>query len=180
MSFSNIHKSFILKFLNLVIVCLFSFSIAACSGEEGNYDSGSTLINCKTCNGKVSKNALDCPHCGERSPDAGESLVRPSADPLMAKIQAQLISNMMTMYMLDMGLSSLADDFDLEFLLLSPHDGGGPSGPYLERENLVDPWGNPFKIEIPSTVNVNYSFDIISWGEDGKPGGEGENEDVTQ
>ena len=86
---------------------------------------------------------------------------------------------MVILYTLDMGLSTLSNDFELEILLLTSEDGGGPSGPYLERaDDLVDPWGNPFEIEIPGTVN--YSFDIISWGEDGEPGGKGENEDVRQ
>jgi len=52
-------------------------------------------------------------------------------------------------------------------------------GPYLERaDDLVDPWGNPFEILVPG--DINSTFDIISWGEDGEQGGEGNSADITQ
>ena len=82
-----------------------------------------------------------------------------------------------------MGLSAPNDDFDLEVLLLTPDDGGGPQGPYLERAaDLVDPWGNPFEIMLPSVFveQLNRSFDIVSFGADGEPGGNGLDEDITQ
>ena len=67
----------------------------------------------------------------------------------------------------------------LEILLLSAEEGGGPYGPYLEQtDDIIDPWGNPFEVLSPGRINA--SFDIVSWGEDGEPGGDGENEDVTQ
>ena len=102
-----------------------------------------------------------------------------SAKQAAAIAKAATIAKVVNLYTLDMGLSAPSNDFDLEDLLLSSDDGGGPSGPYLERANdLIDPWGTPFEIEIPGIVNN--SFDIISWGEDGEPGGEGVNEDITQ
>jgi general secretion pathway protein G len=102
-----------------------------------------------------------------------------SAKQAAAIAKAATIAKVVNLYTLDMGLSAPSNDFDLEVLLLSSDDGGGPSGPYLERANdLIDPWGTPFEIEIPGIVNN--SFDIISWGEDGEPGGEGVNEDITQ
>ena len=77
-------------------------------------------------------------------------------------------------------LSTPNDDFDLEVLLRTPDDGGGPGGPYLERAaDLIDPWGNPFEILLPPGT-VNHSFDIISWGEGGEQGGEGPSKDITQ
>jgi general secretion pathway protein G len=102
-----------------------------------------------------------------------------SAKQAAAIAKAATIAKVVNLYTLDMGISAPSNDFDLEVLLLSSDDGGGPSGPYLERANdLIDPWGTPFDIEIPGIVNN--SFDIISWGEDGEPGGEGVNEDITQ
>ena len=102
-----------------------------------------------------------------------------SAKQAAAIAKAATIAKVVNLYTLDMGLSAPSNDFDLEVLLLSSDDGGGPSGPYLERaDDLIDPWGTPFEIEIPGIVNN--SFDIISWGEDGEPGGEGVNEDITQ
>ncbi|MBC8309904.1 MAG: type II secretion system major pseudopilin GspG [Phycisphaerales bacterium] len=103
-----------------------------------------------------------------------------SAKQAAAKSKAATIAKLVNLYILDMGLSAPRDDFDLEVLLLTPDDGGGPSGPYLERaDDLIDPWGNSFVIELPPGT-INASFDIICWGEDGEPGGEGVNEDITQ
>ena len=94
--------------------------------------------------------------------------------------KAATIAKCVNLYVLDKGLSAPSDDFDLEVLLLPSDNGGGPSGPYLERaDDLVDPWGNPFEILLPPGT-INASFDIVSWGEDGEPGGEEMNEDITQ
>ena len=102
-----------------------------------------------------------------------------SAKQTAAKAKAATIAKTVNLYILDMGLSSPSDDFDLEVLLLHPEDGGGPSGPYLERaDDLVDPWGNNFEILVPGDINA--SFDIISFGEDGEQGGEETNADITQ
>ena len=58
-------------------------------------------------------------------------------------------------------------------------DGGGAHGPYLEKAaDIVDPWGVPYEIIVPGDVNA--SFDVISWGEDKQPGGEGAASDITQ
>jgi general secretion pathway protein G len=103
-----------------------------------------------------------------------------SAKQAAARVGAATIATSLKLYTLDMGLSAPSDDFELELLLLSADDGGGPSGPYLERaDNLIDPWGNPYEFELPPGT-INASFDIISWGEDGEAGGEGVNEDITQ
>lgn len=52
-------------------------------------------------------------------------------------------------------------------------------GPYVNSEDdLVDPWGHPYVLLIPSQ-HGNADFDIISYGADGQPGGEGENEDIV-
>ena len=103
-----------------------------------------------------------------------------SAKQTAAKAKAATIAKTVNLYVLDMGLSAEAlDDFDLEVLLLHPEDGGGPSGPYLERaDDLIDPWGNNFEIIVPGDVNA--SFDIISFGEDGEQGGDEANADITQ
>ncbi len=96
-----------------------------------------------------------------------------------AKAKAATIAKTINLYVLDMGLSKPSDDFDLEILLRSPEDGGGPQGPYLERaDDIIDPWGNPFEVIVPGEVNA--SFDIISFGEDGEEGGEDVSADITQ
>lgn len=84
------------------------------------------------------------------------------------------IATAVQMYVADTGIS-LNDGFELEQLLLPAEDGGGDQGPYLEKsDDLLDPWKNAFVIKVPG--DVNYSFDIISVGEDGQLGTE---DDIT-
>ena len=53
-------------------------------------------------------------------------------------------------------------------------------GPYVENEQaLLDPWGNEYVLLIPSE-NGNADFDIVSYGADGVPGGEGEDADIVK
>ncbi|MEO1131055.1 MAG: type II secretion system major pseudopilin GspG [Planctomycetota bacterium] len=49
--------------------------------------------------------------------------------------------------------------------------------PYVDNADaLLDPWGNKFVLRMPG--EKNYDFDIISYGADGRPGGEGEDADI--
>jgi general secretion pathway protein G len=51
--------------------------------------------------------------------------------------------------------------------------------PYVDNADaLLDPWGRKFALVVPGNRNVD--FDIISYGADGQPGGEGENADVVK
>lgn len=49
-------------------------------------------------------------------------------------------------------------------------------GPYCKASQLKDPWGNAFDYRRPGTINPE--FDLISYGADGKQGGEGNNADL--
>jgi general secretion pathway protein G len=50
-------------------------------------------------------------------------------------------------------------------------------GPYLPQEIPVDPWGRPYVYKFPGEHGDEP--DIISYGGDGQPGGEGLNADVV-
>lgn len=51
--------------------------------------------------------------------------------------------------------------------------------PYVQSaEALLDPWGNKYILVVPGQKNVD--FDVVSYGADGKPGGEGENADIVK
>lgn len=51
--------------------------------------------------------------------------------------------------------------------------------PYVDNAGqLNDPWGRLFVLKVPGQKNVD--FDVISYGADGKPGGEGEDADVIK
>lgn len=53
----------------------------------------------------------------------------------------------------------------------------GWTGPYLKESQLYDPWDRMY-IYIPNGTNNSNNFDIISYGADGVPGGEGINADI--
>lgn len=49
--------------------------------------------------------------------------------------------------------------------------------PGVNKEaDLLDPWGNEYVLVIPGSVN--YDFDIVSYGADGRQGGEGDDADI--
>ncbi len=47
---------------------------------------------------------------------------------------------------------------------------------YLKKELPLDPWGNPYHYRKPGPDNRD--FEIISYGQDGQPGGEGMDADI--
>jgi len=54
----------------------------------------------------------------------------------------------------------------------------GWRGPYLRKAVPLDPWRRPYEYRSPGTSNPE-SYDLYSLGRDGRPGGEGEDADVT-
>ena len=49
-------------------------------------------------------------------------------------------------------------------------------GPYIDRRVPLDPWGNDYVFKNPGDMNLPFS--IMSFGADGRPGGEGSNADI--
>jgi general secretion pathway protein G len=87
-----------------------------------------------------------------------------------ARADAETISNQVRMYMTAKGLSTLPGDFEL--VELSEGEGA-----LLNKNQLSDPWGNPYQIRVPGEINLD--FDVYSFGADGQSGGEGENADIV-
>lgn len=54
----------------------------------------------------------------------------------------------------------------------------GWRGPYLRKAPPLDPWKRAYVYQSPGTVNPE-SYDLLSLGRDGAPGGEGEDADLT-
>lgn len=49
-------------------------------------------------------------------------------------------------------------------------------GPYLSKAVPPDPWGNPYVFIMPGEHG---EYDLLSYGKDGRPGGEGEAAEIT-
>lgn len=60
-------------------------------------------------------------------------------------------------------------------LVSKPADAPHWNGPYAKASDLNDPFGHPFGYKYPGDHG---SFDVIFYGQDGQPGGEGLNADV--
>jgi len=51
-------------------------------------------------------------------------------------------------------------------------------GPYLKKNVPKDPWGGEYVYQCPGQLNPD-GYDLISYAADGRPGGTGADEDVT-
>jgi len=102
------------------------------------------------------------------------------AKQLKAKMQIEAIETALKLYKLDSG-SYPDTEQGLNALVAKPETGTVPKkwreGGYLEKGKVpADPWGNEFVYLSPG---VNGEYDIISYGSDGVPGGEGKDKDIN-
>jgi general secretion pathway protein G len=96
-----------------------------------------------------------------------------------AKLQIKNLETALKLYKLDSGLYPDTQQ-GLEALIEKPTSGQVPKqyreGGYLEQKKIpADPWGNSYVYICPG---LHGDFDIISYGADGKEGGEGKNSDI--
>jgi general secretion pathway protein G len=67
---------------------------------------------------------------------------------------------------------------ELRDLVVEPDDARNWNGPYLEsKKDYTDPWSNPYEYRVPGLDNRD--FDLWSYGQDEKEGGEGLDRDIT-
>jgi general secretion pathway protein G len=93
-----------------------------------------------------------------------------------AKLQIDQLVAALDLYRLDLGRLPSTDE-GLAALLRSPADAANWRGPYLRKsEATVDPWGRPFVYRRPGE---HAEYDVFSYGSDGRPGGTGEDADVS-
>ena len=64
---------------------------------------------------------------------------------------------------------------NLQQLVTKPANSSGWAGPYAKPSDLKDPFGHPFGYRYPGEHG---SFDLIFFGQDGQPGGEGYKADL--
>ena len=79
-------------------------------------------------------------------------------------------------YKLDTGLFPSTEE-GLQALRAQPANLSQWQGPYLPQEIPVDPWGRPYVYKFPGEHGDEP--DIISYGADGQPGGDGINADIV-
>jgi len=94
-----------------------------------------------------------------------------------AGIQIRDFEQALEMYRLDVGRYPGNED-GLDALVEQPSGVNGWNGPYLRSGQLPqDPWGNPYQYRIPGANGRD--FNIISYGADNAPSGEGEDADIS-
>jgi general secretion pathway protein G len=91
-----------------------------------------------------------------------------------AKAQIELIGQALDQFRLDVGRYPTAQE-GLNALMVNP-GATGWEGPYLKKALPADPWGKPYQYLCPGTHG---EYDLLSYGRDGNPGGEGEDKDVA-
>jgi general secretion pathway protein G len=91
-----------------------------------------------------------------------------------AKAQIELIGQALDQFRLDVGRYPTAQE-GLNALMVNP-GATGWEGPYLKKALPPDPWGKPYQYLCPGTHG---EYDLLSYGRDGNPGGEGEDKDVA-
>ena len=92
-----------------------------------------------------------------------------------AKTQIKLLEDALASYKLDVGTYPSTDD-GLQALMTNPGDSEKWNGPYIKPAVPKDPWGNDYVYTSPGEHG---DFDLLSYGADGQPGGEGEDADIT-
>ncbi|MEW6188425.1 MAG: type II secretion system major pseudopilin GspG [Thermodesulfobacteriota bacterium] len=91
-----------------------------------------------------------------------------------AKAQIELLNQALDQYRLDTGAYPSSQE-GLNALTTNPGNEKW-DGPYLKKKVPDDPWGHPYVYQIPGS---NGEYDLLSYGRDNKPGGEGEDKDIT-
>ena len=95
----------------------------------------------------------------------------------VAKAQIDALDKALDQFRLDMGRYPTSEE-GLNALQTPP--GGAETttwgGPYLKKGVPNDPWGRPYLYVAPGE---HAEFDLSSLGKDGRPGGTGEDADIT-
>src|SRR5260370_1047486 len=98
------------------------------------------------------------------------------AKAVAARVQINNFEQALTQYKLSTGLFPTSEQ-GLEALRTRPANVAQWDGPYLRKEIPLDPWGHPYIYKFPG--DHGDEPDIISYGADGQPGGEGNNADIV-
>ena len=89
--------------------------------------------------------------------------------------QIELLGTALDMYRLDIGKYPTTS-MGIEALRTLPGGVEGWAGPYLKKEIPLDPWKRSYIYTAPGKHG---DYDLISYGADGTPGGEAEEQDIV-
>jgi general secretion pathway protein G len=95
-----------------------------------------------------------------------------------ASVQIANLESVLELYRMDNARYPTTEQ-GLDALVNEPDDARSyPQGGYLQKRRVPeDPWGNPYEYEQPGQNN-SHSFDLWSYGADGKPGGDNTDTDI--
>ena len=101
------------------------------------------------------------------------------AKQVKARVDIEGLETALKLYKLDNGRYPTTEQ-GLQALVTPPDTGKAPEnwseGGYVEKGKIAkDPWGNEYVYLCPGSHG---DYDIVSYGADGEPGGEGENKDI--
>jgi general secretion pathway protein G len=92
-----------------------------------------------------------------------------------AKAQIDALEKALDQYRLDTGHYP-STELGLKALVDRPQNEPKWNGPYLKKAVPLDPWSKPYGYKQPGERG---DFDLVSFGRDGKPGGAGEDADIS-
>jgi general secretion pathway protein G len=93
-----------------------------------------------------------------------------------ARIEIGQISQTLDLYKLEIGRYPTTQE-GLQALISAPAGVNNWNGPYWKRQAIPrDPWGNEYKYVSPAQ---SAAYEILSYGADGKEGGDGPNKDIS-
>ncbi|HTS46911.1 MAG TPA: type II secretion system major pseudopilin GspG [Bryobacteraceae bacterium] len=93
-----------------------------------------------------------------------------------ARAQINAYMTALGSYKLDTGVYPTTEQ-GLQALRVKPEDINNWQGPYLQKDIENDPWGRPYVYKYPGDHGDDP--DILSYGLDGQPGGDGNNADIA-
>jgi len=93
----------------------------------------------------------------------------------VARAQIDALDKALDEFRLDMGRYPTSEE-GLAVLVTPVTNEPNWGGPYLKKGVPVDPWGRPYLYQQPGSHS---DFDLQSYGKDGRPGGTGEDADIT-
>ncbi len=92
-----------------------------------------------------------------------------------ARAQLDALQKSLDQYRLDVGRYPSTEQ-GLTVLVTKPADETKWQGPYLAKTLPKDPWGRDYQYRAPGEHG---EYDLLSFGKDGRAGGEGEDADLT-